>query len=101
MALSFQTSELLRFISGFTAASIAFKDNFSSVLALSSIATTGGIAAGPPLGGLLYEVLGYPGPFCIIGAVVVAYGAWIVPCYGFQFEVLLSHKPQEATDDFP
>ena len=85
---------------GFTSASIVFKKRFSSVFALTSISSTGGIAAGPPLGGLLYEFFGYPGPFLILGACVLLYGAVITPWVGFQFEGMMEagEEKEEHSD---
>ena len=55
-----------------------------------NIAYTGGIAGGPPLGGLLYWLLGYSGPFFLLGGCVLLYGAIVVPCLGFQFESIVT-----------
>ena len=72
-----------------------FKKRFASVIALSDIASSGGVAVGPPLGGFLYEVSGYSGPFFIVGTLVLIYGAVIVPCLGFQFEAMMEEGEEK------
>ena len=57
-----------------TSANIVFGDRFASVVPLINIANTGGVAAGPPLGGFLYELFGYSGPFFLKEAVSCSTG---------------------------
>ena len=59
------------------------------MLPIINISHTGGVAAGPPLGGFLYWVLGYSGPFFILGGLVLLYGTIVLPCLGFQFESMI------------
>ena len=72
-----------------------YKERVSSAVALSSIASTGGIAAGPPLGGLLFKFFGYPGPFFILGLLTLIYGAVIIPCLGYQFESMMETEEEQ------
>ena len=81
-----------------TSANIVFGDRFASVVPLINIANTGGVAAGPPLGGFLYELFGYSGPFFLIGGCVLFYGAVITPCLGFQFETMIE-AGHDVVDD--
>lgn len=58
-------------ILGITVLAIVFKDRISKVAPIRMMAGNIGIAIGPSLGGLLYNWLGYIGPFLFIGSLIL------------------------------
>lgn len=47
------------------------------------------MAAGPPLGGILFKILGYPGPFFILGGVSLVYAFCVLSLFIPGFESVL------------
>ena len=77
---SFSKSVGLFLIQGITMITIVFKDWISWATPIRLFSWNIGFSSGPVLGGFLYSLLGYVGPFMIIGSLVLVLFFIIINC---------------------
>ena len=52
---------------------LIFKDNIGRGVTLITLSTTMGVAIGPTVAGVFYSLVGYVGPFFVLGSILLVY----------------------------
>ena len=76
---------------------VVFKGEIGRVVAITSLASSLGVAIGPTIAGILFSLFGYVGPFVTLGLYLTFYGIIILlTCYSKLDRFIMSREEPKS-----